>query len=309
MGPENNVNLARVHYFPLEEYIDRITLSDNVRRHLDEETSKVFDKYIQMLSQYSPEIVARFLINSFYSEIKTSNLIEHHITNSPEISEKNIFYDSLNVNHQRIKNLHKFALESDTVDDYRTGEAWVGYFDKNNKKHIYWYGSEPEDIKKFMDDYIKCYKTKSVVLLNSSPFFKSALISLLFIRIHPFSDGNGRTARLLYDMKFTELINSIYKTQLKISPLHISNSILINQCTYVNRLDSIYFDLEHDCNDEINRWFQFCLDMTDEQLFFLTNEMKENRKELDELEKRLYIEPSFIEKNAKALTLSKQPKK
>ncbi len=297
MGPENCCNLEKVKYFPLEEYISKINLKSDLLYHL-EETSKEFDKYIKLLNNYAPETVAKFLIYSFQKEIEKSNLIENHTANYLEINEKNIFYDSLNINHQRIKNLHRFALEQEKVEDYRKDEAWVGYIEKG-KEHIYWYGSEPKDIKKFMDDYIKEYKTKSLSLLNSNPFLKSALITLLFIRIHPFSDGNGRTARLLYDMKFTEIINSIYKTNLKIAPLHISNSILLYQPTYVNRIDNIYFDVEHDCNDEINNWFDFCLNMTDDQLFFLSNEIKESRYKLERFENE------NISKKIKSMKLSR----
>ena len=128
-----------------------------------------------------------------------------------------------------------------------------------------------------MNDFIEFYKRNSISSINSNPFLKSALTSLIFIRIHPFSDGNGRTGRLLYDLKFTELINKLYGLNLKISPIHISNSILHNQLTYIKRLDNIYFDLEHDCNDEINKWLNFCLDMTDEQIYFLSNSLKNNK--------------------------------
>ena len=61
-----------------------------------------------------------------------------------------------------------------------------------------------------MDDFIKFYKTKSLSVIDSNPFLKSALAHLLFVRIHPFSDGNGRTARMIHNMKFTESINNIY---------------------------------------------------------------------------------------------------
>lgn len=55
---------------------------------------------------------------------------------------------------------------------------------------------------------------------------------------------------------------------LKICPLNLSQNILINKLTYVKRLNNIYFDLEHDSNEEINMWFNFILDMVDEQLYF-----------------------------------------
>ena len=94
---------------------------------------------------------------------------------------------------------------------------------------------------------------------------------LLFVRIHPYVDGNSRTARLLHNSKFTEGINDIYGTKLKISPLNLSRSIYLNKFSYLNILNSIYFDLEHDSNDAINAWFNMMLNMTDEQIYASSN--------------------------------------
>ena len=107
----------------------------------------------------------------------------------------------------------------------------------------------------------------------SNPFLKSSLIHLLFIRIHPYVDGNGRTARLLHNSKFTEIINRVYNTRLKISPLNLSQSILLNKPTYIKALDNIYFDVKHDTNDAINYWFDIMLNMADEQIFLSSNKL------------------------------------
>lgn len=40
----------------------------------------------------------------------------------------------------------------------------------------------------------------------------------------------------------------------------------------------IYFDLNHDSNEEINKWFDFILNMTDEQLYFNTNRLPRFKK-------------------------------
>ena len=45
--------------------------------------------------------------------------------------------------------------------------------------------------------------------------------------------------------EFTEMINKLYGTRLKLSPLNISESILINKITYVKRIDNIYFDTKN----------------------------------------------------------------
>lgn len=282
MGPINGVNLERVKYFNIEEYIDRITLSSDVLYHV-EDTSKAFEEYIKFLSNYPDTVILDHMINSFRNEIEYSNRVERHLVRPEDIQENNVFFDSLSMSHQRIKQLHQFVQEDQDnfKFDYREGEARVSYYDEQGKEHIYWYGAEAEDIKKFMDDYIKFYKSKGLQMIDISPFLKAALCNLIFIRIHPFGDGNGRTSRLLYDMKFTEMINRLYGTNLKISPLHLSMSIYLNQPTYVKKIDNIYFDVEHDCNDEINKFFDFLLNMTDEQLYYMTSER--SKKELDRL--------------------------
>ena len=80
---------------------------------------------------------------------------------------------------------------------------------------------------------------------------------------------------MIHNIKFTEMVNKLYGTRLKLSPLNLSKSILINKRTYVNRLNNIYFDLEHDSNEDINKWFNFILDMADEQLYFSENRLGE----------------------------------
>lgn len=44
MGPKNGINLNKVSYFSMEEYIDKIKLETSLLEHLDE-TSKDFDNY------------------------------------------------------------------------------------------------------------------------------------------------------------------------------------------------------------------------------------------------------------------------
>lgn len=93
-------------------------------------------------------------------------------------------------------------------------------------------------------------------------------MSLLFNRIHPYSDGNGRTSRVIYNLKFTEQINKLYRAKLVLCPLNLSNRLLANKYSYVNAIDHIAFNLTEDTNLAINKWFDFILTMADEQLFY-----------------------------------------
>lgn len=66
-----------------------------------------------------------------------------------------------------------------------------------------------------MDDFIKIYKSRSLSVLNTNPFFKAALVHLLFVRIHPFRDEDellGQTTtylqKCLQNKDFTNLSKS-----------------------------------------------------------------------------------------------------
>jgi len=124
-----------------------------------------------------------------------------------------------------------------------------------------------------MTSFINLYKLNRTSLLFSNPFLVSSLMHLIFLRIHPYKDGNGRTSRIIHNMKFTESINKLHNTRLKLSPLNLSQSILLNKITYVKRIDQIYFDLEHDTNKSINDWFDFILYMADEQIYSSTEKL------------------------------------
>ena len=82
---------------------------------------------------------------------------------------------------------------------------------------------------------------------------------------------------------------------LKISPVNLSKSINVNLITYVNILDSIYFDLDHDNNKMINEWFNFILNMYDEQLFMnesMINDMDDVMQRIIKVKERLESDPT-----------------
>lgn len=270
MGPENGMNSSEVYYFDMEEYIKRIKLESYLLEHL-EETNANFEEYLKYLTKYDNYSVIYYFIDLLSKELKYSQAIEnHHYIPPKELLDSDVFFDTFQMSHNRIKDLHQFVTNREVPYGYRNSEVRVSRMTDHGEE-IFWRGAQSIDVKKFMDDFIRIYKMNSLSLLSSNPFLKSALMHLLFVRIHPFTDGNGRCARMIHNIKFTEGINKIYGMKLKICPLNLSHSILVNQLTYVNRIDHIYFDLEHDSNDEINKWFDFVLNMVDEQLYFSMN--------------------------------------
>lgn len=276
------VNETPVDFFDIFDLINGIKLSDKVLYH-EEETAENFEQYIRSLMEYCDydELTVMYhWLDQGHNELKASSRLESHLFSSTELYAGDLFFEKMSVNHERIKRIHKFVCERNGNDilsagEYRTVPVNVGAQITPDYYQVYWHGAKPEDVKPFMDDFIKFYKTSSLRDTYSNPFIKSALAHLLFVRIHPFNDGNGRTARIIQNVCFTNGINRVYGTKLKLSPVNISHSISRNQYNYANRLNRIYFDLKHSSENEIaiNNWLDFILSMYDEELFFQTNRL------------------------------------
>ena len=258
-----------IEYFNLEKFVNNIKLEPKILEHM-QETNINFDKYFKQLSKYNDEFMLYFWISLAYDEIKNSNFVERHNFKNFDLSISDLFFDKLSISHNRIHNIHKFVMknenETEKIGKYRKTDVRVSNITQDTEE-IFWYGAKPKDIKKFMDSFIKIYKTNNISIIDSNPFLKSALIHLLFIKIHPYYDGNGKSARIIHNIKFTETLNRLYNMNLKICPVNLSESINLNLISYMKSFDNIYFDLKHDNNDAINYWFDFILNMYDEQLY------------------------------------------
>ncbi len=268
----NGMNSDYVNYFSLFDYVNKIKLSSLVLNHL-EDTNREFDNYMHTLSCYDEEYIINYWIYLLYEELSSSKKIENINIDMRKLTDKELFFNTLNISNSRIHLLHNFITEGEMEAsfEYRKSEVNVSRFNSDGSEDIFWRGAKAKDVDKFMNSFIRMFKHNGTSLLYSNPFLASSLMHLLFLRIHPYTDGNGRTSRIIHNIKFTEMVNKLYGTNLKISPLNLSGSILVNKITYAKVLDNIYFDLKHDTNDSINDWFNFILNMADEQLYMANN--------------------------------------
>lgn len=268
------INPEKVTYFDLGDFVKKIRLNDSVKRTLST-TDEMFDEYIKQLSHiYENDLdsLVYAWLDQGIKEQLFSNRIENHTILFSEMAKADLFFEKLSISHERIKKIHKFVCQKGTthgsiVGDYRKQPASVGTF-KNGEYILYWNGAEEIDVKKFMDSFIEFYKTNSLSSLYNNPFIKASLAHLLFVRIHPFGDGNGRTARIIQNIAFTNGINKIYGTKLKLSPLNVSQCIEKSKPEYVDILNRIHFNLDYDNNELINRWLRYMLYKYQEQINF-----------------------------------------
>ena len=279
-APKEWINEKRVEPFDIRDFVSNIKVDSRVLYHA-QDTGEEFEKYLKELANFSDNndyTMMYYWLDSAARELYQSVKVEGNSFGNKELLAGNLFFDSLNVSHERLKKIHRFVcdyskVKTDNPGEYRKkDDVTVGdYYD--GKYVTYWYPPEREDVKKFMDSYMAFYKTNSIKDIYSNPFLKSALAHLILVRIQPFDDGNRRTSRIIQNLSFTSSINKIYGTKLKLSPLNISTNINLNRLTYMDRIHRVKFDLESDNNEVINSFFDFILNMYDEQLYFQINNL------------------------------------
>lgn len=99
--------------------------------------------------------------------------------------------------NESITTLH-FLIGQNLGDDYhplgkyREGQNQVS--DRTTGQVIYW-PPRPAEVAQLMDELIDWSRAASDGRLD--PYISNALLHLMFVAIHPFSDGNGRVARVL----------------------------------------------------------------------------------------------------------------
>jgi Fic family protein len=149
--------------------------------------------------------------------IKAYNLLSS-IEYSPE---------PFNLTEELIFQLHKIITtdvpdENNVPGKYRNGIVYVG-----DKAHggVYTPPKIIEDIKNLMREFVDWINSNEV--LHISPFVRASLAHYYFCIIHPFWDGNGRTARLI------EAI-ILQSSNIKYVPRELSNYYYRNVDEYYN---------------------------------------------------------------------------
>ncbi len=180
----NGMNSDYINYFSLFDYVNKIKLSSAV-------------------------LIVNYFIYSLYSELMSSTRIENVNFDVKELTNKDLFFDTLTISNRRIHLLHNFITEGkwNLVLNIEKKEVNVSKINDDGTEDIFWRGVRAKDVNRFMNNFIKIFKHNGTSLLYSNPFLASSLMHLLFIRIHPYTDGNGRTSRIIHNIKFTEMVN------------------------------------------------------------------------------------------------------
>lgn len=147
----------------------------------------------------------------------------------------------------QIKNIYHLVLKG--INDKYAGNYRDQQVMISGAQHL---PPEPFLLKEKMNEFIEWYSTKAQEL---HPVERAAMVHIIFVGIHPFVDGNGRTSRLLLNL---ELMNNGYP------PIVIKNA---NRLEYYSALDKAHTTGENfdfvslvvkETNDMLDRYISLC---------------------------------------------------
>ena len=126
--------------------------------------------------------------------------------------------------------------------EFRRTQNWIGGTMPSNARFV----SPPvRDMNRALDDFEKFIHTDD----NYLPLVKAGMLHAQFEIIHPFTDGNGRTGRMIVTMFLW------HQKLLEAPVLYLSSYFKKHQDVYYERLNSY-----HSENGDIFEWLEFFLD-------------------------------------------------
>lgn len=178
------------------EELSRLEFEERAFKYIG---NKIFDDYLieEALSSSAIE-------GAFSSKRETEELVKSK-REPKNKSEKMILnnYNALNFINETIERpiTEELILElyniivKDTLEDedktekYRTGDVFV----KNSRDEVIYKAPNSENVQELMRELLEYINEEN----EGNIFIKASIIHFYFVYIHPFFDGNGRTARAL----------------------------------------------------------------------------------------------------------------
>lgn len=260
----------------IKEQLNKIELSENVKEHI-KYTEEEFVKYMDKLSTYDDKSIELFLYDCIIKENLASSRLENALY-SPKVIEfeEEVLFKYTPMSHEIIKELHKAILYGTNHPNpmcgiYRDTDAWIGKHgcSKEEARHVF---MEPSEIPGYMDQFIEFYNDNGNRDIDHS-FIKGAIAHVLLTTIHPFKDGNGRLSRILHHHKMIEGLNAKYNHNFTIPVINLSQHYEMTRGNYYQLQDNI--DFNNIDNVAWNKWFDYTLNMIDENIYYLTNRLNE----------------------------------
>jgi hypothetical protein len=292
-SPDENVDIANF----INNIVSNIKLSDNVKEHLAY-TEESLLEYIDKLEKSPAVAVPLFLLDCNIKENIASSILEDALY-SPEIihlcEKKRCCDTNIIITQEDLYDINGAVLSNKDAEvlitDYRDCIAWVGrsHCTLDTASYV---TPQPKYVYSLMEQFLDYYNSTGNTELDH-PFIKSAIVNLVFIKIHPFKDGNGRISRLLHHHKLTELFNKRCNKKFEMPIINLSQHYDMTRGNYYQNENNVIFDTNMEKiinnNEAWNKWFNYVLSMMDENIYYLTNKLdyySDSMANIDEMSKR-----------------------
>ena len=267
----------------LIDNIDHIEISDNNKFHL-EDTISEYEKYISTILNFEQKLLEKYLLtiksyeilNNQQAENENSFLISLYENMHRHNSLTNLI-NILNTRNELTKEdlikLHRVlmrgTLNNENTASFRnTNTKFVGSFNEDGTKHIDYIPIDYFEIESSVISLINYLNTK----IDTNPFIKPFIFHAILAVMQPFDDGNTRLSRLIQHGKIWTLTNDIYNQNFTSPIIYLSKNYLITRGKYRELIKNLAVNED---NASWNKWFNYNLDMVDEQLNYLNNNIKD----------------------------------
>ena len=265
--------------------IRNIQIYDETLFHL-EDTNIRYKEYIDKLLQLDPKKLKYFLlniknreiINNQEAELEESFLLElfklSQRKDSIDITMKH--YVDGNLDKTELKKIHRLVIKGSTDDietnyDFREdNNKWVGHYGTNGVQRVDYFPPDYNEIDELMNITLDYLNESSHKDPYNDIFIKPLIVHALIAYIQPFGNGNTRLARVIQHGKICKMTNEKYGTEFLIPIMYMSKNYLLTRQQYRGYIKEIAVNKD---DFSWNKWFNYNLNMADEQIYYLDNQV------------------------------------
>lgn len=280
----------------LDKVLYDVKLKENVKDHMLH-TLQEYRKYLESLKEIektSPQLVKNFFRLLKINELKASQQMESEDSflvdiglgpildgtekSSIDIVTRYILRDK-SLNNERLEKIHRIILRG-TSDDkeknykIRTGEEDTYIYEiSNGIERTLYVAPKSEEVNLYLD-YLYTFldnNTNNELDVFLTPYLVHFYISAL----QPFNNGNTRLARLIQYGDIFKASRKLLDYNLKQPALFLSENYQLNCINYRRMIADIVLEPS---DENFNRWINYNLNMTDEQLYRLGNDIKKIKR-------------------------------
>lgn len=262
-----------------------------VIEHMND-TLKEYEEYLNLLNGIKSEDKDIFLRTLKRMELKNNQEMEHEnpfmlelelnsnnalIKSSIDFATNMVLKDE-NLTNKKLEQLHRLLI-SGTSDDkqinYNIRDFDTYVFEIiNGMQKVSYIPPEPSEIKNYLKK-LYSFMNENIYGNNIDIFYKSFVEHFFIAALQPFGNGNTRLARLLEYTEIYKLTREYLCDTLESPALYMSKNYLLTRKYY---RDSISKIVAEPTDSNINKWFNYNLDMVDEQINFCSNALKKKYK-------------------------------